>query len=220
LNAALPISNDRVSLWDSVMRFRIFSSVVAIQNLLFASASMATEKLKISNQPYRVGSWVVVNKIDPITDKPLVMVQTPLDSRAGPFLKLICQDGRPYITFGIPGTTFKENEKVSVALRIDKGEVTRARYMVDGGDQLATALSQVTYRKMAKALLIVAFIERDDGANWTLELPVSRSEDAFKPLTKACPIDEAWTTNPQKYDPSVPADAPQTGPAAPTTTPK
>jgi hypothetical protein len=61
-----------------------------------AASAIAVEKHQSpSYWPYGVGPWVVQSRLDPITDKPFVIVQTQLDFTAGPFLKINCEKERP-----------------------------------------------------------------------------------------------------------------------------
>ena len=129
-----------------------------------------------------------------------MIVQTPFDSRAGPYLKVNCEGGKPYIAFGIPGTRWNKDEEVSVTLRIDKGEAKRSRFATVGETLVAAALSQATYERLSQAHLIAALIEPDDGSNWTLELPVNRTPEAFKPMLEACPIHSTGTSPPAQVD--------------------
>ena len=62
---------------------------------------------------YQIGPWIVQSELDPKTDKPFVIVQTPLDSKAGPYLEVNCEEGKPYIAFGIPGARWNKDEEVS-----------------------------------------------------------------------------------------------------------
>jgi hypothetical protein len=149
---------------------------------------------------YQIGPWIVQSELDPKTDKPFVIVQTPLDSKAGPYLKVNCEEGKPYIAFGIPGARWNKDEEISVTLRIDKGEGKRARYATAGETLVATVLSQATYERLSQAHLISALIEREDGSNWKLELPVDRTPEAFKPMLEACPIHSAATWAPAQVD--------------------
>jgi hypothetical protein len=60
-----------------------------------ATSTIAVEKSQLpSYRPYEVGPRVVQSRLDPITDKPFVIVQTPLDFTAGPFLKINCEEGK------------------------------------------------------------------------------------------------------------------------------
>jgi hypothetical protein len=129
-----------------------------------------------------------------------VIVQTLFDSRAGPYLKVNCEEGKAYIAFGIPGARWNKDEEVSVTLRIDKGEAKRFRFATIGDTLVAAALPQAMYQHLSQAHLIAALIERDDGNNWTLELPVNRTPEAFKPMLEACPIHSTGTSPPAQVD--------------------
>ena len=167
----------------------------------FATAALAVDRPKSSIiHLYQIGPWIVQSELDPITDKPFVIVQTPLDSKAGPYLKVNCEDGKPYIAFGIPGARWNKEEEVSVTLRIDKGEAKRTRYAMAGETLVAAVLSQSTYERLSQAHLIAALIEREDGSNWKLEFPVDRTPEAFKPMLEACPIHSAGTSPPAQVD--------------------
>jgi hypothetical protein len=169
-------------------------------SILIASPDFAGHRK--SNDPYRVGAWAVMNGSDPITDKPVVKVQTPLDSRKGPYLVLSCEGGKPFLAFGIPGISLKAQETLSLNLRIDKGEPTQARLQAFGLDFVAARLTQATY--LSTARLIAVYISRDpenNGDGWQLQFPVSRSAEAFRPMLAECPIESAEQAAPEKYDP-------------------
>ena len=89
-----------------------------------------------------------------------MIVQTPFDSRASPYLKVNCEEGKPYIAFGIPGARWNKDEEVSVTLRIDKGEAKRSRFATVGETLVAAALPQAIY----SALVSGAFYRRFDRA--------------------------------------------------------
>src|SRR6476620_1252617 len=177
----------------STTRILIAATIVASS----ATTAPAVDRSKSSIiHLYQIGPWIVQSELDPVTRKPFVIVQTPLDSKAGPYLKVNCEEGKPYIAFGIPGARWTKDEAVSVTLRIDKGDAKRARYATATETLVASSLSQAMYDRLSQAHLIAALIEREDGSNWKLELAVNRTPEAFKPMLEACPIDTAGTSQP------------------------
>jgi hypothetical protein len=169
-----------------------------------------------SEKPYQIGPWAVLNRLDPITDKPNVKVQTPLDDRLGPFLSIVCEDGQPFLTFGIPGVVLKTRELVSLNLRIDRTDPTKTRLQAVGPDLMVARLTQATYKKITNAELIAAYIERDrennNGQGWELQFSVSKSTEAFKPMLAACPIESAHEGALEKFEPDRSRSAPEKSP--------
>ncbi len=72
----------------------------------FATTAQAVDKSKSSIiHLYQIGPWIVQSELDPKTDKPFVIVQTPLDSKAGPYLKVNCEEGTLRSEFPARGGT-------------------------------------------------------------------------------------------------------------------
>ena len=146
---------------DSASRRILIATTIVAS---FATTAPAVDRSKSSvTHLYQLGPWIVQSRLDPITDKPFVIVQTPFDSRAGPYLKVNREEGKPYIAFGIPGARWNKDEEVSVTLRIDKGEAKRSRFATVGETLIAAALPQAMYQRLSQAHLIAPLIERDDG---------------------------------------------------------
>jgi hypothetical protein len=89
-------------------RILIAATIVAS----FATTALAVDRSKSSiTHLYQIGPRTVQSRLDPITDKPFVIVQTQFDSRAGPYLKVNCEDGKPYVAFGIAGTRWNKAKR-------------------------------------------------------------------------------------------------------------
>ena len=130
----------RLVLADSASRRILIATTIVAS---FATTAPAVDRSKSSvTHLYQIGPWIVQSRLDPITDKPFVIVQTPFDSRAGPYLKVNREEGKPYIAFGIPGARWNKDEEVSVTLRIDKGEAKRSRFATVGETLVAAVLPQ------------------------------------------------------------------------------
>jgi hypothetical protein len=139
-----------------------------------------------------VGSWAVRNTKDPITDKPFVVVQTPLDNRGADYLKIDCEDGKPYIAVGLKDVVWHRKEDVEVELRIDKGEVTTSSFSTIIDDRLiVSGLSRETYAKLSIASVIAVQAVSTDGRTWQAVFKGSKTAQAMKPMLAACPLDAA-----------------------------
>lgn len=156
---------------------------------ILAFAALLLPEIAFSAE-HQIGSWSVFEQNDPITDQPrvLAILDNPRESA---WFRVGCERGKALLSVSVR-YRYRPEDRVAVVLRIDEQAPLVSEWTPQAGTGIVWAtLSRSTYEMLATAKTVAVQISLKDRGTTVLVFPAVKTQEALRPLIKACPIESA-----------------------------
>jgi hypothetical protein len=190
-----------------------FLLITAAFLALAAPAVARDQEPQMDPRLHRVGSWLVAQVPDPITDQPHIIA---ILSQQDVLFRVDCIRGTPILNVEMRDK-YQPGDRVGIVLRVDSLAPLISEWNPEIGTGRAwNGVSRSTYESILKAKKVAIEVILKGRAGVISQFNADRTEDALLPMTKACPVESAKESRGAKsYDPNTPVfsgDFPQLPP--------